>query len=114
AEIGQRPDYAEKRNEAERLGHVAEESMRKTLQAEADREQKGRPYRDDPLFMYLWEAGYGTRNYRANSLVRWLDGMVAKLVGYREARPNFAMLNEIPLRLREHAERQEQLAEAAD
>jgi hypothetical protein len=38
---------------------------------------------------------------------------VAGLVRYPEARPNFAMLNEIPLRLREHAERQKQKAEAA-
>ena len=35
------------------------------------------------------------------------------MVGYHKARPNFAMLNEIPLRLREHAERQEANAEAA-
>jgi hypothetical protein len=112
-EVGKDPGYAQKRRAAEELGHVAEESMRKTLQAEADREQKGRPYRDDPLFMYLWERSYGTRNYRANNLVMWLDGMVAGLVGYPEARPNFAMLNEIPLRLREHAERQAEIADAA-
>jgi hypothetical protein len=87
--------------------------MRKTTQAEADREQKGRPYRDDPLFMYLWNAGYGTKTYRANNLVVWLDGIVARMVGFPEARPNFAMLNEIPLRLREHAERQQANAKAA-
>jgi len=112
-EVGKDPDYAQKRKTAEELAHVADESMRKTLQAETDREQKGRPYRDDPLFMYLWERSYGTRNYRANNLVSWLDGLVAGLVGYPEARPNFAMLNEIPLRLREHAERQGEIAAAA-
>ncbi|MDP1729979.1 MAG: hypothetical protein Q8L54_02140 [Devosia sp.] len=112
-EAAKDPHYARKRQEAEELAHIAEESMRKTLQAEADREQKGRPYRDDPLFMYLWERSYGTKNYRANNLVIWLDGLVAGLVGYPEARPNFAMLNEIPLRLREHAERQAELAAAA-
>jgi len=112
-EVGKDPDYAQKRKAAAELAHVAEESMRKTQQAEADREQKGRPYRDDPLFMYLWERSYGTRNYRANNLVLWLDGMVAGLIGYPEARPNFAMLNEIPLRLREHAERQAEIAAAA-
>ena len=88
--------------------------MRKTEQAEADRETKGKPYRDDPLFMYLWTAGYGTANYRANNLVRYLDGLVARLVGFQRSRPNFAMLNEIPLRLREHAERQIALAHEAE
>lgn len=112
-EVGKDPNYAQKRKAAEDLARVADESLRKTLQAEADREQKGRPYRDDPLFMYLWERSYGTKNYRANNLVMWLDGLVAGLVGYPEARPNFAMLNEIPLRLREHAERQAEIAAAA-
>lgn len=112
-EVARDPEYARKRKAAEELAHVAEESMQKTLLAEADREQKGRPYRDDPLFMYLWERSYGTKNYRANNLVMWLDGLVAGLVGYPQARPNFAMLNEIPLRLREHAERQAEIAAAA-
>jgi len=106
--------FQAKRSEAEELDRVAEQSMRKTEQAETDREEKGRPYRDDPLFMYLWEAGYGTSNYRANNLIRYFDGMVASLVGFQKARPNFAMLNEIPMRLREHAERQEANAQAAE
>jgi hypothetical protein len=105
--------FAQKLVAAKDLAAIAAESMRKTTQAEADREQKGRPYRDDPLFMYLWNAGFGTKTYRANNLVAWLDGIVARMVGYPEARPNFAMLNEIPLRLREHAERQEANAKAA-
>jgi len=112
-EASKSPDYASKRKVADELLHIARESLRKTQQAEADREQKGRPYRDDALFMYLWERSYGTKNYRANNLVMWLDGLVAGLVGYPEARPNFAMLNEIPLRLREHAERQQEKATAA-
>jgi hypothetical protein len=113
AEVAKDPSYVAKRQVAEELMAVAGQSLRKTEQAEADREQKGRPYRDDPLFMYLWERGFGTKNYRANNLVMWLDGLVAGLVGYPEARPNFAMLNEIPMRLREHAEAQRAKAEAA-
>lgn len=107
------PEYAEKRKAAEQLAQVAGESIRKTQQAEADREQKGRPYRDDPLFMYLWERGFGTKNYRENNLIQYFDSLIARLVGFPEARVNFAMLNEIPLRLREHAERQQQIAQAA-
>jgi hypothetical protein len=109
-EATRNPEYQKQRAIAEELTHVAEEALRKTEQAETDREQKGKPYRDDPLFMYLWERSYGTRNYHANNLVAWLDSLVARLVGYPEARPNFAMLNEIPMRLREHAERQQQVA----
>ena len=108
------PVYVAKREEADELRRVAGESLDKTETAEADREQKGRPYREDRLFMYLWEAGYGTKNYTANNLVRYLDSLVARLVDYHKARPNFAMLNEIPLRLREHADRQVAAADAAE
>jgi chromosome segregation ATPase len=108
------PAFSAKRRQTEELDQIAEQSRRKTEQAEKDREEKGRPYRDDPLFMYLWNAGYGTTRYRANNLVRYVDGLVAKLVRYDKARPNYAMLNEIPLRLREHAERQEDNVEAAE
>jgi hypothetical protein len=114
ATIAKDPAFAAKRNQASELAAIASQSMRKTEQAEADRDEKGKPYRDDPLFMYLWEAGYGTASYRANNLTRYLDGLVASLVGFHKARPNFAMLNEIPLRLREHAERQIANARAAE
>ena len=114
ATIAKEPVFAAKRNEARELAEIAAQAMRKTEQAEADREEKGRPYRDDPLFTYLWEAGYGTANYRANNLVRYFDGLVAQLIGFSRARPNFAMLNEIPLRLREHAERQVEIAQRTE
>lgn len=112
--LAQDDAYAAKRHATEKLDTIAEEALRKTEQAETDQKEKGQPYRDDPLFMYLWEAGYGTTNYRANNLVRYLDGLVADLIGFQKARPNFAMLNEIPLRLREHAAYQENQAQAAE
>lgn len=114
ARLASDPSFEAKRKIAVELSEIAEQSMRKTVQAETDREEKGKPYRDDPLFIYLWDAGYGTASYRANTLVRYLDGLVAGLVGFQKARPNYAMLNEIPLRLREHAERQETNAQTAE
>ena len=77
----------------------------KAVQAEADREEKRRPYEADPLFMYLWRRRYGTRDYRASNLVRYFDRKVAHLIGFETARINYAMLMELPDRLREHAER---------
>lgn len=106
-------DYRARKTAAANLAEIAAESVRKTEQAETDREVKGRPYREDALFMYLWEGGYLTGTYKANNLVRYLDGLVARMVNFAAARPNYVMLNEIPLRLREHAERQQQNAAAA-
>ena len=90
---------------------TADAGASKAEQAEADREEKRKPYEADPLFMYLWNRGYGTAAYRAGPIVRFFDAKVARVVGYAEARPNYFMLNEIPLRLREHATR---LAEAVE
>lgn len=84
---------------------VADEAARKAEQAEADREEKGRPYRDDTLFMYLWQRGYGTSAYKAGNIVRMLDQWVARLIRFADMRPNYSMLTAIPDRLREHAER---------
>ncbi len=70
-----------------------------------DRRSKGQPYENDPLFIYLWNRHYGTAEYRANLFARLLDGWVARLCNYQRARPNYWMLQEIPRRLREHAER---------
>lgn len=77
----------------------------KASQAEADRAVKGKPYQDDPLFMYLWSRGFGASTYRSGFFVRFFDEKIARLVGFAGARANYAMLNEIPARLREHAER---------
>lgn len=106
--------YAKARQMADRLQSVTLEANRKLEQAELDKEQKGKPYREDPLFMYLWERGYDTRHYRANPVVSWADGKVAELVRYTDARANFSVLNEIPIRLREHAKRQEEMLAAAE
>jgi hypothetical protein len=87
------------------IAGMADEAKKKAAQSEADREEKGRPYREDVLFIYLWDRGYLTPAYKAGNVARMLDAWVARLVRYAAARPNYAMLNEIPLRLREHAER---------
>lgn len=84
---------------------VADLADAKAKQAEADRLAKGAPYEADKLFMYLWTNGFGTSKYAAGPFVRFFDRKVAKVCGFVEARPDYAMLLEIPLRLREHADR---------
>ena len=84
---------------------VVEEAQKKATQSEADREAKGKPYEADPLFLYLWKRKFGTADYQSGFFVRFFDRKVANLIGYAQARPNYVMLNEIPARLRDHAER---------
>jgi hypothetical protein len=84
---------------------IAAEAEKKAQQAEADREVKRKPYEADPLFMYLWNEKFGTAEYDAGFLARFFDRMIARLVRWPDAAPNYRMLQEIPKRLREHAER---------
>jgi hypothetical protein len=98
----------------QKFREIALHSQEKTAMAQKNQQQKGAPYRQDPLFMYLWEAQYGTKNYKGSFLIRFFDSMIARLVGYYNAKPNFAMLNEIPLRLSEHANYQAELAKKSE
>jgi uncharacterized membrane protein YgcG len=84
---------------------VVEEADKKATVSEQDREQKRKPYEQDPLFMYLWNVKFAQAEYDAGFITRFFDRMIARKVGYPDARANYAMMNEIPLRLREHAER---------
>lgn len=93
---------------------IAEHARAKAEQAETDLLEKRKPYEADALFMYLWERKFGTSGYEAGFLTRFLDRKVAHFIGYDQARPNFNMLNEIPPRLREHAERQAEAVKTAE
>jgi hypothetical protein len=84
---------------------MVEAAERKAVQAEADLAEKRVPYEQDPIFMYLWRRGFGTPRYKSTGLVRYLDRKAAAHIGYAEASRNYAMLTELPLRLREHADR---------
>ncbi|MCG6898413.1 MAG: hypothetical protein LJE75_00240 [Gammaproteobacteria bacterium] len=97
-------------HEAERIAMHAEDKAR---HSEQEKDEKGQSYTDDALFMYLWGRHYGTPQYRSWPVTRWLDGRVAHLIGFADARANFARLQEIPLRLREHADQKKQAAETA-
>lgn len=99
------PEWAARRALIDEAPAIAAEAEKKALQAEQDREAKGKPYEADPLFMYLWRKKFGTADDRSGPFVRFFDRRVARLVGYDKARANYALLNEIPQRLREHAAR---------
>lgn len=117
AQLEAEPTYQAQLATAREAERVAGQADAKASQSEEELESKGAAYRGDRLFTYLWERGYGTSAYRPGGgifgpLLRWLDGKVARLIGYADARPNFHRLQELPERLREHAERVEQRAAA--
>lgn len=98
------PDYRAELEAADKAAAIHTKASEKAARSETDRIAKGRAYEADPLFMYLWRRGYNTQAYKASGLVRWLDGIVAHHIGYHDARANYAVLNEIPLRLKAHVE----------
>lgn len=104
ARLNNDPDYSQQHSQAVEAERIAVHAETKASQSEEELESKGQPYRDDQLFMYLWQRGYGTDDYRAGGIARALDGWVARLIGYAEARANYFRLQEIPVRLRSHAD----------
>lgn len=98
---------------ASRAVATAQHADAKADRAEADRVEKGRPYERTKLFMYLWRRRYRFPEYRAGRIARWLDGWVARTCGYERAHRDYAMLLELPVRLRAHAESAAAVADEA-
>jgi hypothetical protein len=92
---------------------IADNADKKVAQAEADLLAKGKPYENDPLFMYLWKKKAGETGDKSGTLVRLFDRIVERSIGYRDARANYARLKESPARLREHATTREHDIDAA-
>ena len=92
---------------------VALEAAEKVAIAQADMTKKAEPYQADELFMYLWNRGYGTTEYKGGLFARFMDGWVARVIKYEAARVNYWNLTEIPKRLEEHAVAVQQNADDA-
>lgn len=97
------PAFQAQQQAVEAARTMATAARAKADQAKADRAEKGTAYENDPLFFYLWQRGFATPDYASRGIVRMLDRWVAGLVRYSDARPNYAMLVEIPERLDAYA-----------
>lgn len=102
AELKESPAYAGLVALAEEARAVTQRARQKLEIALADRTEKGAPYRDDPLFSYLWKRKFRSPEYKAPALTRMLDGWVAKLCRYDQAFLNYQRLSELPDRIAEH------------
>ena len=111
--IKDKPDWQAAQAAAEAARKVAANADKKASLSETDLAEKRRPYENDPLFMYLWHKKHGQAADKSGYLVRYLDGMVARLIDYAGARVNYTMLCEIPVRLREHANEKQRDVEAS-
>ena len=105
--------YIAQYQQAQEAESISEEAELKVETANQDMAEKAKPYQEDKLFMYLWERGYGTTEYKAGLVARFMDDWVAKLIKYEAARVNFWNLNEIPKRLTEHADHVAEIADEA-
>lgn len=107
------PDWQAHRDQAQEAARTASHAAEKARASAEEQAAKGAAYADDPLFMYLWRRRFGTPDYRANPIARWLDAKVARLIRYADAAPNYQRLLDLPPRLQEHAGRLAAQAEAA-
>jgi hypothetical protein len=107
------PRWHDAKEAVEEAEEIAENADEKATLAESDLAEKGKPYADDPLFIYLWTKKHAQAQDPSGAFVRFFDRKVARLVGYSGARANYAMLREIPARLREHAKNKQNDVEEA-
>ena len=111
--IAKDPEYERHRRAAAGLEATAAAAAAKARQADIDRELKGRPYRADPLFMYLWSRAPGN-GAKPSALIARLDHWVAAIIDFPTARANSAALNALPSLLRDHAKQVAAQAVAAE
>ncbi|MEP3045975.1 MAG: hypothetical protein ABJL55_07835 [Roseibium sp.] len=97
--------YIAQRDVTEAAVRTAEAAAIKSQTSERDREDKGKAYKADPLFLYLWNRDFGTPEYDRRGIVRSLDRWVSGLIKFEGARANFSMLTGIPERMARHAVR---------
>ena len=105
--------FQEQLREARQLDSIADQAEEKARLAEQDRHDKGIPYENNRLFMYLWKRHYGTPDYKGGPLTRTLDDWVDGLSNYSKYRVNYWTLLEIPKRLQLHAEAARKSADQA-
>lgn len=86
---------------------IAERAHSKLKLSEEDEKTKGQPYKNNPLFVYLWSRKFRTTEYKAPAFIRFMDNWVAKLCKYDAAHLNYKRLTELPIRLSEHAQKTE-------
>jgi hypothetical protein len=98
------PSYKAQLDAVHELERTVRHAEHKAEQREKELEKKGEPYRKDKLFMYLWNRKYSLPGYKAHGITRMLDRWVASIIRYPDARLNYTKLQEIPLRLRQHAD----------
>ena len=67
-QLSRQEAYQEQEKRVAETAARAEGAENKAAQAEADQEEKGRPYREDPLFMYLWKRRFLTPDYTGGGL----------------------------------------------
>ncbi|NNL87931.1 MAG: hypothetical protein HKP25_02585 [Marinicaulis sp.] len=108
------PEYVKRANALEEANAIAERAEAKLDLVRADREEKGAPYENDPLFSYLWNRKFGTKDYKAFFLFAALDRWVASLIKYRDAKLNYARLLELPERFSDHLQQVTSSAEAIE
>ena len=53
-------------------------------------------YENSRMFQYLFRRGFGTPEYRAKGIVRWLDRWVARLVNFNKNRQSYNFLRATP------------------
>lgn len=102
--LGQDPEFHRLSEQTKLATEQAISAKGKAEKAGKERTSKSGSYLADPLFSYLQEIGFGTPVYRAGPVVRTIDGWIAQLCNFQQARKDFEALQQLPEYLADHAQ----------
>lgn len=93
--LDQDPSYVALRKDVDQATAQLMQNEQRVAELEQERAEKLPSYEAEPLFTYLVDRKYGTKEYRSKGLIRRLDSWVAKLVRFNHHKQHYDFLRSI-------------------
>ncbi|MBL8828362.1 MAG: hypothetical protein JNM18_15380 [Planctomycetaceae bacterium] len=96
AQLQQRPEFVELSQRAAQAEIGLQQNEARVHELQDSAREKLPAYEQSQLFQYLYRRKFGTPDYASSGIIRWLDGWVARLIDYPQARRGYEFLRRTP------------------
>lgn len=104
------PKYKDTILQADKAEERLRQNKTRVVEVKNEAEEKLPAYENNKLFSYLLGRNYGDNGYAGNMITKKLDGFVAKVINYDEAKKNYDFLKSMPELMKEEVKaRQKEL-----
>ncbi len=95
-QLQQRPEFVELSQHAAQAELSLQQNEARVRELQDSARDKLPAYERSQLFQYLYRRQFGTSNYASTGIIRSLDGWVARLIDYPQARRGYEFLRRTP------------------